>query len=163
MSGLAKSLSTLFGHLAKLHMRIAIGSPAYSEMKDSFSTYMTYLFIAGLTGLPALFVSTADSDPMDWKTQLYWMSFVVGPVIFVEFIAKPLTPSKSMFPASLFGACTVVHVVSFVLWLVGVVEEPLSMATIVAEVVLWVLCLLTYRRQRPEVRARGYGLRTGEF
>lgn len=163
MSGLVKSLSTLVGHLAKLHMRIAIGSPAYPEMKDSFSTYMTYLFIAGLTGLPALFVSTANSDPMDWKTQLYWMSFVVGPVIFVEFVAKPLTPSKSMFPASLFGACTVVNIVSFMLWLVGVVDVPLGIATIAAEFVLWVLCLLAYRRQRPEVRARGYGLRSGEF
>lgn len=163
MSGLFKSLSTLVGHLAKLHMRIAIGSPAYEEMKDGFSTYMTFLFMVALTGLPLVFIGSAESDLMDWKTQLYWMSFVFGPVLFIEFIAKPLTPSVCMFPASLFGVCTVVNVVSFVLWLVGVVDVPLGMATLAAEVILWALCLLTYRRQTPEVRARGYGLRAGDF
>lgn len=163
MLGLVKSLSTLGWHLAKLHMRIAIGSPAYEEMKDGFSTYMTFLFMTALTGLPLVFIDSADSDLMDWKTQMYSMSFVFGPVIFIEFIAKPLTPSVCMFPASLFGACTVVNAVSLVLWLVGVVDVPLGMATIAVEVGLWVLCYLTYRRQNPNVRVRGYGLRPGDF
>ncbi len=163
MSGLVKSLSTLGWHLAKLHMRIAIGSPAYEEMKDGFSTYMTFLFMTALTGLPLVFIGSADSDLMDWKTQLYWLSFVVGPMIFIEFIAKPLTPSACMFPASLFGACTVVNAVSLALWFLGVVNVPLGMATIAAEIVLWIFCYLTYRRQSPNVRSRGYGLHPGDF
>lgn len=162
-TGLLKSLASLVGHLAKLHMRISIGAPAYSEMKDGVTTVMTFMILAALTSLPLVFIGSGDSDLMDWKTQMYWMGVAVVPMLFISFALANITPSVYMFPAVLYGSCTVVNVASLILWLAGVLDVPLSMATIACQAVLWVLCYFSYRRQKEEVRTRGYGLRHGEF
>lgn len=161
--GLWRSLASLVGHLVKLHVRIAIGAPAYAEMKDGVSTVMTFMTLALATSLPLVFIGSGNSELMDWKTQAYWLSLAVTPMLFISFAVTNLTPTIYMFPAVLYGACTVVNVVSFGLWLTGVVDVPLSMTTVACQVALWALSYFSYRRQRAEVRTKGYGLRHGEF
>lgn len=161
--GLFKSLASLVGHLAKLHVRIAIGAPAYPDMKDGVRTVMTFMMLALVTSLPLIFIGSGDSALTEWKTQAYWMGLALAPILFISFALTNITPTIYMFPAVLYGACTVVNLVSFGLWLTGIVDVPLSITTIVCEVALWALCYRSYRRQRTEVRTKGYGLRHGEF
>ena len=151
-------------HILRLHFYTALGAPRFKEMKDSFVSYAIFLAIA--TAVSTIFWAFAkghigehDAGVSEVLISLtYGFIPVVIAAIYSQFHKQAYTLIQS-----LYACVTVVAVVAAVVWFLGLVDEPSYSAFMTALAALWTLCFWHFGAQPKEVKARGYGLKDGEF
>jgi hypothetical protein len=158
-----KSLGNLAAYLVRIHIGIALGRPAYSKMKDGFVTVITFVGVALLATVPGILSHWNMVDVTDIGVLMYSLGLALAPIAVVALFASRVTPSIFLFPASLYGACTVVDLGAAALYAVGVVQSPINWGFTLSKVFFWSLCYRQYKALPEQVRARGYGLKNGEI